>query len=734
MRRLILALVAIFGLASGATAQNVGDRALILRSGAAGGALVSAINADGWSATTSSISTLMFQPDSTPQTITVKRAGYTNTGAATTYTDAVPITKQVRYPYPSAASLNPTRVALANYVYAGDTVVGAANNSTLAAPPPIVAWASGEDHQTIYTSGNTLTVQFVAAAGTARNQAPLAYADCTATDGTHTMTVTATFGDITSATDQTHIQGYSCTFSNMSATLTAGQITVNADAYPWIGTSAAVVHSSTGPTTYFAPLTFTFSSGSRYYAYASASGNDSTCVASTVAATASASPCLTPAGAVNKCKPAAADAGNCSIRLMGSGTFTWATPAQASAATSQMIVESDPAAGCKTATLNVGAAGAYNLSEKYTRLSCLLIVTTGANSLAASTGGYVSIVNSSIDGTGLSTSALINNAAISYFNGVTIINVQNANLPGKGSPNAYLYRGVLMGSFTTAPIFSPTVIIGCYLQNLQINPGGNQTPWGGIFVGFNLLLNQTANQFQLAFGYQTTAGTISGLAIVENVSEWASSSATQPLWGMFDGYGTGTAQAVVNADNVVIQNNTAASAFSAGRTNFFYDANPTSNYRSHTRIFVQANLFGTEHNKGDVYVSNQGADPTDAPLHVGNWSFYYGVGDAANYVSWPNEGLGCACGNWTYDLSPYYAGLGSNVQTFTGSTPTLHDPLFTANAATTYNGTTYTAGAGNGTYTLQSGSPVKGMVKTTIWPLMLNGTARATTNTNAGAY
>jgi hypothetical protein len=80
-----------------------------------------------------------------------------------------------------------------------------------------------------------------------------------------------------------------------------------------------------------------------------------------------------------------------------------------------------------------------------------------------------------------------------------------------------------------------------------------------------------------------------------------------------------------------------------------------------------------------------------------------------------------------------YPGRGANIGT---SATVQNDPKFTSPAATTWSGsgTTGTAGAGNGTYTLQNGSPCKAMMDVGVLPFDLAGNARSPTNDTTGAY
>ncbi len=80
---------------------------------------VSAVNADGWSVTYPT-PPAGFDPVAAPERLTVTRAGFDAAGAAVTVAEAVTLMARVRQPYPNQNSLTADRVALSDFIHAGD--------------------------------------------------------------------------------------------------------------------------------------------------------------------------------------------------------------------------------------------------------------------------------------------------------------------------------------------------------------------------------------------------------------------------------------------------------------------------------------------------------------------------------------------------------------------------------------------------------------------------------------
>ena len=114
---------------------------------------VAAINADGWSGAlfipgAPASESWANREDVSGLAVSVARAGFDAAGAPAAFTESIALTTEIRRPWSGEDALNRTsvdggaeaRVALADFVYAGDTATGADNNSTRAHVPPQAMW------------------------------------------------------------------------------------------------------------------------------------------------------------------------------------------------------------------------------------------------------------------------------------------------------------------------------------------------------------------------------------------------------------------------------------------------------------------------------------------------------------------------------------------------------------------------------------------------------------------
>ncbi|HEX7824291.1 MAG TPA: hypothetical protein VF477_05280, partial [Mycobacterium sp.] len=167
--------------------------------------------------------------------------------------------------------------------------------------------------------------------------------------------------------------------------------------------------------------------------------------------------------------------------------------------------------------------------------------------------------------------------------------------------------------------------------------------------------------------------------------------------------------------HVVMHHNTFVGAYLGGRSNLFYDET-TGTGRTHRLMSCKGNIHVQINTKSDVFKSDG--------TRTGNFAYEHGVGCDGEFSQFVDAASG------SDSFRQEYAGLRASIGS---STTTRIDPLFTSYAGVTYNGSTYTAGAGGGTYTLQAGSPCLGRLPAAVLSHDLAGTARATTNNAAGA-
>jgi hypothetical protein len=307
---------------------------------------IASIDADGWQAVVPAVP----EGPLILSDVTVVRAGFAPGGVPTSFSETLKLTRRVRLPYPNQAVLTADKVALSDFVYAGDSVAAAVNNSALASPKPIAKWAA-LDREVV---GNGLAVELVAF-----HRDGIAHVEFRASDGVTTVTAGSSAPEVLGASyDRFAVIGYWASL-DISA-LNAGLITVHARVYPRLGTAASVLDS--------ADKADRRAFSARYYrkdvaravappmAYVSATGNDASGVVSTDWVAAVAAPCATVAGALNRLNAVAGALDGCLLRVMA-GTHTLASPA---ATRTQNIagvrVTRDPAAAKSEVVLQFGAA------------------------------------------------------------------------------------------------------------------------------------------------------------------------------------------------------------------------------------------------------------------------------------------------------------------------------------------------------------------------------------------
>jgi len=214
--------------------SGVASSASITTGSALGTPNFTSVNADGWSATYPSPPT--FDPYASPETFGVTRSGFNATGAAITFDEGLTNMVRIRQAYPSHASLTADQVALDQFIYSGDTVAGAVNNSTLTYPKPQAMWLN---HDLEHETTSTFTAKLAVAHRHARSGRPVAAVKFTASDGTTTVETI-----VSAMTLETYTgSGFSAPHyaGNLDlSTLTPGLITIDAVIYPWVGTAFTI--------------------------------------------------------------------------------------------------------------------------------------------------------------------------------------------------------------------------------------------------------------------------------------------------------------------------------------------------------------------------------------------------------------------------------------------------------------------------------------------------------------
>jgi hypothetical protein len=695
--------------------------AVLAKSGtAAPAAPISAIAASGWQATVASPAELAFLP------ISVSRQGFDAAGAATTVVETLLTTKRVRLPWPDQAQLAASSVALSDYVYATDTIAGVTNSSAETSPRPICNWIM--PHRLVV--GTTLEAELVAFHRNASGGKQVACVVFSASDGVTTVTATVSAAAVSGRVgDRNAVLSYKASLDITS--LAAGLITLNARVFPRIGGAASVADSALdgNEARGFSPRYFLKNTGGKSYAYVATTGNDTTGVVSTTAATAAATPFLTVLGAINGLHTAlgatsGVDMGEIRIGNDGGTPFVLAsTAATRTQKVAALTITRDPAVPRANARVSFGLAAfrprfGGSLTSPLTTGALLFrdlaIVRTGALTFTGEATAQLEILfdDCSFDNAG-NTATWLSNSHDYHF-GTGFAGIGGAVL-GAATYEHRLWRGI-----DSQPVFAASGYSTegwCVLGSAIANPlfaRGTRSFSGGM-VAFNTLTAPPTTAVMLGIGVDQD---VAGYAIVQNLIEYVSATTNAVIRISGDA-------ASGNNSHVILHHNTCAGAFEAGRWNVFYDEGATR--RTSKLQSVVGNIAVAFYTKSDVFrgASEAGADASSA---TGNWAFSHGVGCRDNFSQFMSAnavGQGAA-------QAQDYAGLGAN---YGASQTARNDPLFTTYAGTTVAaGPVYTAGAGGGTYTLQAASPARAMVDDPVLNFGLSGAARVAANDAAGAY
>jgi hypothetical protein len=677
------------------------------RAGAGGGqaggggttaALFSTVNAAGWTATYPAPPTP--DPVGAPERFSVTRAGFTTAGVATTYTDLLTVTRRLRQVWPNQAQLTADQVSLSDYVYAGDVVAGAANNSTETSPPPVANWVTPDR----LVVGNTVTLEVVAFHRHARGGEQVACVEFSATDGTATVTQTVAATVVSGRAGDRNAVIVHRALLDISTLANPATITCNAKVYPWVGGPAAIRDSATGTAARgFSPRIFrrdTARAAAPPLAYVATTGNDTTGVVSTTAATAAAAPFLTILGAIKGLKAAAGVTGGridgCEVRL-GAGSFV-ATSLAATDVTggiqdnAHVTITRAPGVARASAIVTFGAA-AFRARFPWLRFADVTIQRTGTQALTGESAAQMLVLLDDVTFDNASHNATLLSNAHLVVCGCDATNM-GASPMAAGPFEVRLVRGLQCASGASLENW---LVVGSRLT------GGNHG--SALLSGGPRSSDGAITAYNYTSGYRPTYGGLAetiACAIVQNVIEFFSATSNTGLSISPDSGTTNTAHALVF-------HNTVAGFFNHGRSNMFYD-DTVATARTHRLLASKGNIHVSVNNKGDVFR----ADGT----RIGNWPYLYGVGCAGELVQFD-----AADPAFRQD----FAGLGAVIGT---STTTAVSPQFTT-PAHTVNGV---AGAGGGTYTVGPVSPARQLLADAVLRFDLAGAARAPTQATAGAY
>lgn len=681
------------------------------------------------------------------QTYAVTRNGYDASANAITFSDTLSVTDRMRtvwnVGWTSAGTVpvdDATRCASSDYIYQGETCVGATNNSTVVSPTPVAAWVNIE-RQLI---GNSITLEVVAGHRDARGAKPVACVTGTLTDGTNTVTAISATPVISSyAGDVQPLWVYELTF----ATDTPGNVlasdvllTANAKVYPHVGVAASVADSSLSSDRrgfsprYFIKNVTRLASPPLAYIQVGATGG----TWSTTAATAEADPFPT-LEAARVAIPAQSGvtggyADGCEIRLMA-GSHSSAMGVTATNITNKvasMVITRDPNASRATAILTFSASVRARMS-----IGSLLPTSSGSLLVRDITitrtssnwqGEAASHLEVHIDQCNIDNSS--NTAWLSsahdYIYGCTITTSLAAGiwLSQNGTANYHrMWRGI-----TCLNARLSTINMFYNFASLWYNTGALVSVVSGDQSGVMRVNNKYMNINYTSGGYE-------GFAAASDASEnftgiYIAGNVYEPIPAVASYTGSGVSadeQQSGSTSHFISHNNTILGAAASFRCNDLYDTSTT--LRTHVLQSIKGNIMPQLNTKGDWFFAvNLGNPGGLATSHVGNWGFLYGVGCAGNHVMYIDAGVTGPGGSITQ------AYMGANSTMGTSATAKV-DPLITTYAAVDYVAGVLTAGAGGSVFTLQGGSPCKLKLPYAVAPFDLAGVARAASGADStGAY
>ncbi len=660
----------------------------------------SAANSDGFRATYTSPPT--FAPDVTPEYFTVTRQGYVG-NVATPISEDLIVTKRTRLPYPNHATLTTDQVSLSDYLYSTDSVLGAANNSALVSPKPIANWALRE--RTVI--GNTLVAEVVAAHRNGRAGEEVAAVEFSVSDGTTTLTQVVTSSVVSAQPgDMFAVIVYRCSI-DVSSLINPATLTLNAKVYPHIGGPASVLDSAAqSARREFSPRYYrrdTTLFANPVLVYVSTTGNDTTGVVSTNAATASATPCATIGGALNRLHVVNGRLDGAVVRLMA-GTHTLNSTGVTVTRTqdyAELTITRDPTALQSAVILQYGSVAfrpRLGAAGGYLRITDVTFNRTGTTQMTGESVSQLHVNFDSMPFNNGSVAAAITGSADWAFDNLVMTNVTSSAL-GASARELRRMRGCDVA--VTPGGCDGWLVLGCFFRNGCTLAYGARTPTGS-FVGFSRFNNPDPSNGAYSLGVACL-----GAACIQNIFEWWSATGGPSMRVSAD-------NAVNSTEHTVQHHNTYAGFYLNGRHNSFYDDGATP--RTNILQSLVGNLNVALNTKGDVFQLD-GA-------RLGNWGYLYGVGCRGEYSQFTdanNGGLGTS-------FAQNYPGPRAKIGT---SSTIRQDPLFVSPAATTSGPT---AGAGNGNYALQSGSPAKAMVPNTPLKYDITGALRNLAFSSAGAY
>ncbi len=565
--------------------------------------VLAAVNANGWSARHADPVALAAATDLGQ--VTVLRAGFDASGTARQFEESLQLTKRLRQPFPTQATLTPDQVVLSDFIYAGETVTGATNGSTLAAPVPVCLWMTPDLGWT--TDAGAVTLRLAVAHAHARNGRPVAAVRFIVSDGVNTPVEQTVSAMSTTTYAKTGLSAPHFAASLNLAGLNAGPVTVDAIIYPWVGQAYRLSLDAPAYPSFTTTTIRLLNKPAAYgvaYAYVNAVGGGTPTI-STNPTTAAANPYSTVAAAstalvaFNTATFGRANMSGGVIRLTPAVHVLTNWSSRSSGDFGVVIEAADPAAKASTILTDAGVA-TNNVTPSRTWFRNLVMrrSANGSFIFLDNNGGTAQqcvLENITFDANGTS----VYNAWIYRLGRLILIECDGGNV-GQTSSQGVVTHGVTLLGTNAAP--------GSQWVNHTLccrMAGASPQPTAACFIGWNFLSNNSTASPAVSGG---GALDFRGFAFVGNVVEGRAGGPTALVTLFADGV-TGSALNAVMMDNTVL----------GERLNFLYS--DVSGATALKQGVFRNNVVQQYNCKTDVFAGN-GA--------TGNWPVAFQVGFANN--------------------------------------------------------------------------------------------------------
>jgi hypothetical protein len=600
------------------------------------------------------LTSLVGTVDATKLTISVQDPGYDTAGNATTVSRTITGVAHVRRQYPNGASKMISTsggdltilVSLDDWIYSATNIISAtlasgfypssvagsagsvSNQSVESYPKPLFGWNQPQMER----SSATFLVEGYAAHRHMRNGQQVACIKYTATDGTNSSpTVTAAAPALSARTTVGNIPEVFKGTLDTSTLTQAAACTVNAQVFPWIGNSSAVLNLATDgiawPTAVPQTLLkFTCDRTGGYGgAFAYVNGVGGAPVTSATPAVASASPYATVADALdgikafNNANKGHNDLGGGVVRLKDNAglalTHTLDRDGPYSPGTTWCYIERDPAA---TAAVTLTASGLRQMSDMLSWGGNGLIVapTSGQYTFSGNLGTteLVDIHDITLDTTGGTNRLSLH--ARRWLRNITItgsVQMDFSGFGGGSTYNVHLASGVVATVANNPTNFGAQMMLGNTLPGTIVGVLGGEGSDGTIIANNKLLSIFMENLSAVTFSR--------GYWALQNVIE---TNVAQALKVFADG------------DHTTITNFGQAYNVACGeRSSHFYNDDAASKVVPNGLIkkgTSRFNIFDNINIKGDTFNSGAGS--------VGPWAMMYGVSNVGDVSLFGQVGRG----------------------------------------------------------------------------------------------